>query len=94
MLRLLKEMPKIEFPIIDPSLSVLRVGISLWEPDSSYKHLPTPPSECAICGSGNFEVGERLSALLMPRFDYGENGLEYVMQVWVHPTCYENVSST
>jgi hypothetical protein len=87
MLRLLKDPPKVEVSKPSPELKIIRVGISLWEPDESYLELPTPPSECAVCGSGEFEADTRCSALLMPRFDYRD--LEYVFQVWVHRTCFE-----
>lgn len=95
MYKLLKDLPKIEIQISkDASLPVLRVGICLWKPDESYKFLPTPPAQCPICGSSEFEKDKRLSAQLNPKFDYGENGLSYVMLVWVHPECFEDCIET
>jgi hypothetical protein len=93
-LRLLREMPKLEVSKPDPSLSVVRVGISLWQPDSSYEHLPAPPPQCAVCGSTHFDDGDRLSAQLMPKLDYGEKGFEYLMRVWVHGACFESCVET
>ena len=92
MLRLLKDPPKVEVSKPSAELTIIRVGISLWEPDESYKDLPIPPPECAVCGSSEFEPNERSSALLMPRFDYRD--LEYVMRIWVHPKCFESCIET
>ena len=95
MLKLLKDLPKVEIQISkNADLPVLRVGICLWEPDSSHKYLTTPPTQCAICGVSEFEEGERLSAMLNPKFDYGENGLSYLMRVWIHPECFEDCIET
>ena len=94
MLRLLKEMPRVEFSTIDPSASVVRAGISLWEAGTSYQDLPEPPPGCAVCGSDEFKAGERLPAWLVPRLERGESSVEYLMQVWVHPACFASCVET
>lgn len=95
MYKLLKKSPKIDIAISqNETLPILRVGIFLWNPDESYKYLPTPPAQCPVCGSGEFKDNERLSALLNPTFDYGENGLSVLILVQVHPKCLEDCIET
>ena len=89
MLRLLRFQPRVEVSTINSEGRVERVGISLWEPDASFKELPKKPPQCAICGDIKFNEGERLSALLMPRIVWKTKDIDYLIQVWVHPLCFE-----
>lgn len=72
-------------------MPVERVGICLWEPDETHKYVNTPPPVCAVCGSEEFAEGERLSAMLNPKFKFG---FSYLMRAWVHPACFEDCIET
>ncbi len=90
MLRLLRNEPKVEIAKPSPELQIVRVGISLWEPEPTM-FVPERPEECAVCGINDFESEDRHSAFLNPRFN---NGFQFLQCVWVHLGCFENCIET
>jgi hypothetical protein len=95
-LRILISEAKVSIPLIDPPDKRFgpldRVGISLWEPTADQLQNMLPfPEICPVCGSGQFNNGERLSALLMPCF---KSGFQFLMGVWVHQFCFQSCQET
>jgi hypothetical protein len=94
-LRILTSPPHVNIPFTSPPNnhfgSVVRVAICLFRPDEEQeKNFPAFHNVCSVCGN-QLDENERLSALLMPRF---ESGFEFTMGAWVHSSCFESGEAT